>query len=112
MIKPKRTNTDSPLRVQGFCLDRANTYFDSYLHRLFEYFNSYTLNDLFFKSVRVPTTILTSMDDPVIPWKEFSEIPPSSYLEVVIESKGGHCGFIEDLNRSSYYWKLMEKKMG
>ncbi|WP_035983592.1 YheT family hydrolase [Leptospira meyeri] len=77
-----------------------------------EYFNSYTLNDLFFKSVRVPTTILTSMDDPVIPWKEFSEIPPSSYLEVVIESKGGHCGFIEDLNRSSYYWKLMEKKMG
>ncbi|MCG6142629.1 YheT family hydrolase [Leptospira mtsangambouensis] len=77
-----------------------------------EYFDSYTLNELFFKSVRVPTTILTSMDDPVIPWKEFVEIPPSSYLEVVIESKGGHCGFIEDLNRSSYYWKLMEKKMG
>ncbi|MCW7459834.1 alpha/beta fold hydrolase [Leptospira bandrabouensis] len=77
-----------------------------------EYFNSYTLNDLFFKSVKIPTTILTSMDDPVIPWKEFAEIPPSSYLEVVIESKGGHCGFIEDLNRSSYYWKLMEKKMG
>ncbi|MCT8335666.1 alpha/beta fold hydrolase [Leptospira sp. 85282-16] len=77
-----------------------------------EYFNSYTLNDLFFKSVRIPTTILISMDDPVIPWKEFADIPPSSYLEVVIESKGGHCGFIEDLNRSSYYWKLMEKKMG
>ncbi|PJZ43867.1 YheT family hydrolase [Leptospira brenneri] len=77
-----------------------------------EYFDSYKLNELFFKSIRIPTTILTSMDDPVIPWKEFTEIPASSYLEVVIESKGGHCGFIEDLNRSSYYWRLMEKKMG
>ncbi|XDD48590.1 YheT family hydrolase (plasmid) [Leptospira sp. WS39.C2] len=77
-----------------------------------EYFNSYTLNDLFFKSIQVPTTILTSMDDPVIPWKEFTEIPSSAFLEVVIESKGGHCGFIEDWKRSSYYWRIMEKKMG
>ncbi|TGM42214.1 alpha/beta fold hydrolase [Leptospira levettii] len=77
-----------------------------------EYFLSYTLSDLFFKTIKVPTTILTSMDDPVIPWKEFTEIPSSAYIDVVIEAKGGHCGFIEDWKRSSYYWRIMEKKMG
>jgi predicted alpha/beta-fold hydrolase len=76
-----------------------------------EYFNTYTLNPEFFKKIRTPVTILTSEDDPVIPVSDFYTIPKQPYLEVIIESKGGHCGFIEDRDRTSYYWRLMSKKM-
>lgn len=75
------------------------------------YFDSYTLKDFLFQSIKVPTLILTAKDDPVIPWESFSKIPLTPYLEVHVEDRGGHCGFIENFSRSAYYWKLMERKM-
>lgn len=77
-----------------------------------EYFDTYTLNDFLFRSIKVPSMVLTSKDDPVIPWRDFLHIPSSPYVEVHVEERGGHCGFIESFDRKAYYWKLMEKKMG
>jgi len=76
-----------------------------------EYFQTYTLDQHFFKKIKIPVTILTSEDDPVIPVSDFYSIKGFPYVEVVIESKGGHCGFIEDKNRTSFYWRLMTRKM-
>ncbi|TGN13712.1 YheT family hydrolase [Leptospira ilyithenensis] len=76
-----------------------------------EYFSTYTLKPDFFSKIKTPVTVLTSADDPVIPVSHFYTIPRNPYLEVVVESKGGHCGFIEDGNRNAYYWKIMERKM-
>ncbi|WP_411821273.1 YheT family hydrolase [Leptospira sp. 'Mane'] len=78
---------------------------------VFDYFSTYTLKPEFFNKIKTPVTILTSADDPVIPVSHFYEIPKNPYLEVVVESKGGHCGFIEDIKRNAYYWKIMERKM-
>ncbi len=75
------------------------------------YFDSYTLKNFLFQSIRVPSLILTAKDDPVIPWNSFYGIPLTPYLEVHVEDRGGHCGFIENFSRSAYYWKLMERKM-
>ncbi len=76
-----------------------------------DYFQTYTLPDTFFDSIKVPVLILTSEDDPVIPVSDFYKIKRRPYVEVVIESKGGHCGFIEDKDRNSFYWRLMSRKM-
>jgi predicted alpha/beta-fold hydrolase len=76
-----------------------------------EYFQTYTLDGDFFRKIKVPVTILTAEDDPVIPVKDFLVIPKLPYVDVVIEEKGGHCGFIEDRNRATYFWRLMTRKM-
>jgi predicted alpha/beta-fold hydrolase len=76
-----------------------------------EYFQTYTLKGDFFAKMKVPITILISEDDPVIPVSDFYSIKRQPYVEVVIESKGGHCGFIEDKDRTSFYWRLMSRKM-
>lgn len=76
-----------------------------------EYFQTYTLGKDFFEKIKIPVTILTSEDDPVIPVEDFYQIKSQPYVDVVIESKGGHCGFIEDKDRTSFYWRLMTKKM-
>ncbi|MDF3822118.1 alpha/beta fold hydrolase [Leptospira sp. 96542] len=77
-----------------------------------DYFASYTLSEAIFSAIKVPCLVLSAKDDPVIPWENFLNIPKSKYLNVIIEEKGGHCGFIENIKRDSYYWKLMENKMG
>ncbi|WP_246051897.1 YheT family hydrolase [Leptospira idonii] len=76
-----------------------------------EYFLTYTLQKDFFKKIKTPITILTSEDDPVIPVRDFNEIPSNPYVETIVESRGGHCGFIEDTSRNAFYWKIMKLKM-
>ncbi|MDZ4726237.1 MAG: alpha/beta fold hydrolase [Leptospira sp.] len=76
-----------------------------------EYFQTYTLKGDYFKKIKTPLTILTAADDPVIPVSDFREIPVTPYVEVIIEEKGGHCGFIEDKNRTAFFWRVMSNKM-
>lgn len=59
-----------------------------------EYFNAYTMTGDTFSDLRVPTTILTAADDPVIPVEDFRKLKPNPYLKVIIAEHGGHCGFI------------------
>lgn len=44
----------------------------------------------------VPTTIITAVDDPVVPVSDFHSLPRPPSLEVRIEKAGGHCGFLND----------------
>ena len=51
----------------------------------------------YLKDVRVPTLLLHSKDDPLIPWKPFvlPEVRSNQSLIVKLTSTGGHLGFIE-----------------
>ncbi len=51
----------------------------------------------FLKDVRVPTLLLHSRDDPLIPWEPFMlpEVRSNRSLLVGLMSAGGHLGFIE-----------------
>lgn len=48
--------------------------------------------------LRVPTMILTSKDDPFVPFATFSHeaIAGNSFIRLVVTEHGGHCGFISD----------------
>ncbi len=64
-----------------------------------EYFDGYSIAGDRLASLKVPATILTSADDPVVPVEDFNRLPDIASLEVLVARFGGHCGFLKN-------WKL------
>ena len=60
-----------------------------------EYFGGYDLRYDELASLRVPTTVITSEDDPIIEVEDFRALNRSPALRVEIHPRGGHCGYIE-----------------
>jgi hypothetical protein len=56
--------------------------------------------------IAVPTLILTSKDDPVVPFESFGspEIAGNPKIRVVATEFGGHCAFISRTNGAERYW--------
>ena len=56
--------------------------------------------------IAVPTLILTSKDDPVVPFESFDcpEIRGNSQIQIVATECGGHCGFISRSRGPERYW--------
>jgi predicted alpha/beta-fold hydrolase len=56
--------------------------------------------------IAVPTLILTSKDDPVVPFESFGgpEIAGNSKIRVAAAEFGGHCAFISRTNGAERYW--------
>ena len=66
------------------------------------YLDGYSIAGDRLKALRIPVTILTAVDDPVIPIADFRslQLPPQAELEVA--AHGGHCGFISDSSLRSF----------
>ena len=64
-----------------------------------EYFAGYSIAGERLASLRVPSTLLTSADDPVVPVADFAALPGNAAIELIITQHGGHCGFLKN-------WKL------
>jgi hypothetical protein len=56
--------------------------------------------------IAVPTLILTSKDDPVVPFESFGgpEIAGNPKIRVAATEFGGHCAFISRTNGAERYW--------
>jgi hypothetical protein len=50
----------------------------------------------------VPATIVTALDDPMIPPQDLDRLPREPRLRVVVTERGGHCGFLETLGAGSW----------
>ncbi|HKS57995.1 MAG TPA: alpha/beta fold hydrolase [Steroidobacteraceae bacterium] len=50
----------------------------------------------------VPSHILLSLDDPIIPARDLHDVARSSQLEIEAIPHGGHCGFMESFVRESW----------
>jgi predicted alpha/beta-fold hydrolase len=59
-----------------------------------EYLAGYTLRGDRLAEMRVPTTILTAADDPIVSIAGFRSLPRTPALSVEIQPRGGHCGYI------------------
>ena len=70
-----------------------------------DYFKMYSilLNDI--KNIPVAATIITAMDDPIIPVEDFYELELNDRTNLVIHPYGGHNGFIDGLFLKSWYEK-------
>ncbi len=71
------------------------------------YLNGYALGGNVLKNLRIPSYIIASRDDPVIPAEDLDTLSPSPYLHVERTRWGGHCGFIQNAGLDSYAEKRM-----
>jgi predicted alpha/beta-fold hydrolase len=64
-----------------------------------DYFEGYSIAGDRLKAVTMPTTILTSEDDMVVPVSDFRDLPDNENIELLVTRYGGHCAFLKN-------WKM------
>jgi len=67
-----------------------------------DYLNGYAITGGHLAQLTVPSRIITSLDDPIIPAHSLQNLarPPALHLTVTLH--GGHCGFLERLSGPSW----------
>jgi len=63
------------------------------------YFDGYSIAGDRLAPLKIPSTVLTSADDPVVPVSDFTDLPANPQLDILVTRYGGHCGFLKN-------WKL------
>jgi predicted alpha/beta-fold hydrolase len=64
-----------------------------------QYFDGYSIAGDRLRAIHIPTTILTSEDDMVVPVSDFRELPDNENIELLVTRFGGHCAFLKN-------WKM------
>ena len=62
-----------------------------------EYLDGYSLTGRRLETLEVPSTVITSLDDPIIPPAGLDRLARPACLDIVVTRRGGHCGFLERL---------------
>lgn len=66
------------------------------------YFDAYAIVGDRLHTLAVPTYLITSADDPIVPARDVGRIEQPPLLEIEVTRYGGHCGFIENLRMDSW----------
>jgi predicted alpha/beta-fold hydrolase len=72
------------------------------------YLNGYSIAGNVLETLDIPTHIVSSADDPVIPVEGLDTIAKPSSLDIAVTPFGGHCGFVMDLRMRSW----IDQKLG
>lgn len=67
-----------------------------------EYFAAYQITQEILDKIKTPCHVLTSWDDPVIPFEDFKLLQDQKNIQLVTTKKGGHCGFINSWKMNSW----------
>jgi predicted alpha/beta-fold hydrolase len=102
-----REELDDDLRGLTRSLVLRHTSFGS----LENYLDGYSIEGDRLAALRVPATILTSADDPVIPIADFLELKLPPNVELDIAPHGGHCAFIQDFSLGSFAEDYIAERM-
>ncbi|MDF1592539.1 MAG: alpha/beta fold hydrolase [Desulfobacterales bacterium] len=71
------------------------------------YFAGYTLCGRDLEAISIPTTIITSKDDPIIPVEDFYHLSAHKHLRLMIHLYGGHNGFITNWRGRTWYERYL-----
>jgi len=66
------------------------------------YFEAYSILGNALQKLAIPTTIITSRDDPMIPVEQFGALFQSASLTIEVQEHGGHCAFIKNWKFESW----------
>lgn len=66
------------------------------------YFDAYSILGDRLNKIAVPTTVITSADDPMIPMTQVNSLFASPWLTIDVQAKGGHCAFIKNWKFESW----------
>ena len=81
------------LKLMTAELVRSYTEFAS----LADYLDGYAIIGARLARLEVPSTILASLDDPIIPVTGLARLARPPALSITVTRRGGHCGFFEQL---------------
>lgn len=76
------------------------------------YLSGYAIIGEALAQLAVPSQILLSLDDPIIPARDLHDLARSAQLKVTTIPHGGHCGFMESFNRESWADRQVARYMG
>ena len=63
-----------------------------------DYLNGYAITGARLADLKVPASIITSLDDPIIPAAGLAQLARPPGLSLTVTRYGGHCGFFEHLS--------------
>lgn len=66
------------------------------------YLKGYAITGTALKNLQIPSVIIASKDDPVIPAKDIQRLASSKCLDVELTQYGGHCGYLMDFRLTSW----------
>jgi predicted alpha/beta-fold hydrolase len=75
------------------------------------YLNGYAITGDALADLQVPSHILISLDDPIIPAHDLQHLPSTPHLHVTSIPHGGHCGFMDSVTGASWADRQIGKLM-
>lgn len=76
-----------------------------------DYFAGYSVAGERLAALTIPTTILTSEDDLVVPVGDFSDLPENENIELMVARYGGHCAFLKNWKMESWADDLIVERV-
>ena len=118
VVGPKLVSWDDPSVLQhvglglAVCvLSRSLVLRHTSFGSLENYLSGYSIEGDALSALRIPATILTSADDPVIPIEDFRKLKLPPNVELDIAAHGGHCAFISDFSLTSFTEDYIAERM-
>ena len=71
------------------------------------YLNGYAITGERLARLEVPSTIFTSLDDPIIPSSGLAQLARPPALSLTVTRHGGHCGFFDHLRGPTWLERLI-----
>ena len=62
-----------------------------------DYLNGYSITGGRLAQLEVPASVITSLDDPIIPAHSLERVARPAALRLIVTRYGGHCGFLDQL---------------
>jgi hypothetical protein len=88
----------SSLRQMTAELVAQHTHFAS----LEEYLDGYSITGERLAALTVPATIITAVDDPIVPVADLQRLAAAPGLRALVPPFGGHCGFLNGLSGDTW----------
>ena len=79
---------------------------------LADYLSGYAITGARLARLEVPASILTSLDDPIIPAAALTRLAGSAALSLTVSRYGGHCGFFEHLAGPTWLERRILRLLG
>jgi predicted alpha/beta-fold hydrolase len=76
------------------------------------YLNGYAIVGDALERLEVPSYVLMSLDDPIIPAHDLDHLARNPNLEILKIPHGGHCGFMDAFNRESWADRKVASLLG
>jgi hypothetical protein len=76
------------------------------------YLDGYAITGARLSSLAAPTTLLASLDDPIIPASDLARLARTAHLKLVTVPRGGHMGFMESPWSGSWVNGFVGRELG